>query len=646
MSKRKPEGNKRPANPKSVPTVQSTVQKVEDVLTARHSYPWWVFPALIVLSFVLYGNTLEHQWALDDASAITDNRLVKQGSSAWVELLTTEYRYGYWNSPGNLYRPVTLLYFNVLWQISPESPKLFHLMQILLYSLLGFMIFRLVRRLWFLESWWAALLIAVMFMIHPLHTEVVANVKSADELFSLLFSVMAFHYLVYWIDEKNPMVLGGALLSYLVAMFSKEGAITFLVLFPVALWIFRPNAGNARWTGSALMVVPALIFLLCRSIFLGDQLSVGNTYSPLDTTLAATHNYGEQLGTALLYAARYLWVTFFPWPLVSDLGYQQFPVVGVGNWKSILALVLLSGAFGVSIYGLLKKKSPAAFGVFIFLICFSLVSNLVMKIGTAYGERLLFAPSLGWAIAIGSLLYAASRHTKLRVASMVLTGIIAITYCYLTIQRNPAWYDSFTLYQADIRQAPNCIKLRYHYGLELAKKGKDATDSLERREWLQKGLVEYKRVLAQYPTYFDAWAEKGLAEWRLGARDSALASYQKSLEHNPNQARVWSNMGMIYYELQNWPKMKEVYTKSVQLDPNFTDGRRNLGALYAMQSIPDSALIHFEYILQNLDPDNVTILDYASQMYALKFKNSNNPQDQQKSKNYQERARMLQSSSR
>src|SRR5688572_15830695 len=96
---------------------------------------------LALLAVVLYGNTLNHFFALDDYSVILENRLTKQGVSAILEIFKTSYRYGYYFTNDNLYRPLVKAMYACEWTLSPNNAFPGHLMNVVLYALSGMVVF-------------------------------------------------------------------------------------------------------------------------------------------------------------------------------------------------------------------------------------------------------------------------------------------------------------------------------------------------------------------------------------------------------------------------------------------------------------------------------------------------------------------------
>ena len=195
-----------------------------------------------------------------------------------------------------------------------------------------------------------------------------------------------------------------------------------------------------------------------------------------------------------------------------------------------------------------------------------------------------------------------------------LAAAIVLLYSARTILRNPAWENSYTLYNADISKVPNSAKLNYHLGLEQVKKGLAYKQGAEYRRWIEEGMNSFNKAIELYPKYHDAYGERGLGFFRMGQLDRAIQDYKMSIKHKPNNSKVYSNMGIIYFQKGELEKAREVYEQAVKLDPRFVDARRNLGSVYAQQKKFDAAITQFTEALK-YDPNNATLHQYMGFVY-------------------------------
>lgn len=574
------------------------------------------------LGAVIYLNTVGHQYTLDDFSIIVENWVTKGGLKNLGTIFSTEYRFGSWNSVGSLFRPVPLTMFAFEWQMAPDNPALGHWINIFTYSLLGWVLWITFRRV--LADYPPILpaLAVLLFIAHPIHTEVVANIKSRDEMLSLLGPLAAIYGVWRYLENKNIRWLLAALFFFAIGQFSKEGAITFLAIIPLTLWFFTKKTVGEIIRISALFLIPAVIFLLIRHRVLSSQ-EGAETFSILDNFIVGAKNPADRLASALMMCGKYLQMLVFPHPLVHELGYSQLKPISFGDWRPLVSLLLYGGMLGWALWQL-PKRHILSYAILFYLITFSLFSNVLITIGTSYGERLLFTPSFGYTLALAWFIF---KVFKLQNTSELwqlgskgtmawtVAGAIILAYSLKTVIRNPAWYDSNSLYTADIQNAPNSAKMNYHYGLELVKQGMDdAGDKVTDRALVEKGMARYSRAIEIFPEYHDAYGSRGVAYFRLGDMDKALADYQMCLKYRPNDAKALSNMGFIYFARNDLANAEKVYRESIKWDPRFIDARRNLGAVLAINKRFPEAIEQWQEALK-YEPQNPTLLQYIGSAY-------------------------------
>lgn len=591
--------------------------------------PAWVGLLAAALGFVLYLNTFGHIYCLDDYSVIKENWVTKGGLKNIGLMFSTEYRYGAWNSPGSLYRPFSLLIFSLQWQLSPDNPAVGHVMNAILYGLGGWLLWVTWRRI--LVNYHPILpaLGVLFFVAHPVHTEVVANIKSLDEILALFFCTTALYGVWRYLDTNRTGWLTTAVLAYAVAMFSKESSITFLAIIPLTIWFFTDRSLAQNLRISALFLIPALFFLFVRHQVLSAQ-PYQEVYSALDNFIVAAKDPGTRLASAFMMCGLYLKTLLFPHPLISDLGYPQMKLVTFADWRALLGLLAYAGMFGWAVLNL-RKKHILSYAILFYLIAFSLFSNVLMLIGTSYGERVLYVPSWGYALGLAAAILLVLRikpehdtpaSDQVRnpngKGTLVwgIAGVILLAYSIKTVLRNPAWYTSYNLYQADIPNSPNCAKLNYHLGIETIKEGLiEESGQVTDTAWVEKAIAFHSRAIELFPDYHDAYGSRGLAQFRLGRYDQAFDDYQKALKHRPNDDKVLSNLGFIYFLRQQLDSAETVYRKSISLNPRFIDARRNLGAVLAMQRRFPEAIEQWQEGLK-YEPDNTTLLHYIGSAYT------------------------------
>ena len=107
-----------------------TSQKPVHTTQIRPQWIWWL---PVLLSFALYANTLGHGFVLDDSLVITKNKFTTQGISGLGKIFSTDTFFGYYQEEGRetlitggRYRPLSLAFFAILFQVFGASPLVFH----------------------------------------------------------------------------------------------------------------------------------------------------------------------------------------------------------------------------------------------------------------------------------------------------------------------------------------------------------------------------------------------------------------------------------------------------------------------------------------------------------------------------------------
>ncbi len=590
---------------------------------------FFTLPVIIIfiLSFVLYANTLGHQFALDDYAVIVDNAVTKQGVSGIPTIFTTNYRHGM-GSYEALYRPLSMAQFAAEWSVSPNNPSVHHFFNILYYALTGILLFLTLKLVWKKYTILLPLLATLFFIAHPVHTEVVANIKSRDEMMTFFFCIGALYFLWKYWDSKKTGLLVASLASYTLAMFSKENAITFLAVIPLMIFCFTPKENwRNKFMTSLLFLIPVVIYMLVRTMVLGDVVATGSEAAIVDNMLTGVDNFGTRTAAAFVLLGKYLLSLVVPVFLVSDYGFNSVALSGWADWRPILSLLIFAGAIGWAVFNIRKNALPA-FGVLYGVITFSIFTNIIFLIGSSYGERFLYMASLGFAILLawgllkllGNLNIEKNGSWKNLLQNKTLLAAVAgilVLYSFKTIHRNQAWKDSYTLYKTDINNAPNCAKLNYNLGVEQGELALKQTAQQKRVELTQNSIKSFEQAVAIHPGYAEAYRELGLAYKNTGQTNKALQQYEESLKYQPDDARVYSYLCDLHFGRKELEKARIAGEKCISINPKYVEGHRNLGSVYVQMGRLDDGMAQYKKGLE-VDPNNAILHQYIGFVYMQK----------------------------
>ena len=583
-------------------------------------FKWIIVSAAIVAlaAFLPNVNTFEHGYVLDDVSAITENYVVQKGTESIPIIWKTNYRYGYWSDPGSLYRPLALTLFAWEWQVWPDNPVPAHVVNVLLYVMGCVALFFLLLS-WFGRNRIAlAFGAALLFALHPIHTEVVANIKSADELLAVLFSLLAM--LAIWRNGNRLFSywILLAMISFFFALSSKESTITWVPVIPLMFYFFSDMSLRKSLIPMVWMLIPLGCYMALRRMALGT-FSSADVIAGIDNVLVKADGV-EYFATAIKICGLYLWKMLIPHPLSHDYSLYEIPVNGLEDPFFWLSLVVIGGLIFLLIKGF-KSKLIISFSILFFAITFSLYSNLLFMIGTHFGERLLFLPSVGFCIAVAALLYSwsirKSKDFKVKNALLPIAVVaaIALSYGFKTNFRNQDWRSEFDLYLADIENSPNSARTHYRLGMAYMKERAIlAKDEKVKNQWLRKAVGELKRAIEIYPGYADAQGELGLAYQRLGYFDLAVERYTIVLDKKPTHKTTLNNMGTILFTQAKFEEAISYFLRALDKDPKYKDAMGNLASCYGTIGEYDNAIKWFKKAI-DIDPRNASYYYFIGMTY-------------------------------
>ena len=538
-----------------------------------------VYFIICLLALFQYGNTFEHDYAWDDAIVITQNERVQQGLSNPMDFFRnikgdeTQYRYGY--------RPISLLSFAADIEMSEKmTPKTGHVMNVLYYALLCCLIFYFLRRMFPEKSALFSIIIVGLFIIHPVHTEVVANIKSRDEILAMIFGMLSLLFFLNFLEKpKLNFVYGGLTLFALILSFlSKENGITFVPILMIVAY-FKHSERIKPYLKFSLLVLAGVVLLAIRFYIYSDTVFENNATALLETSqykedgflgnpLFDAKGFKEILPNVLNILIKDIGLMLFPITLVHDYGFSHSTIVSWANPLVIFSILLHLGLIYVVIREF-KKKSVLLFGILFYFVSLSIYLH-ILQIGPDYmGERFLFIPSLGFLIAIVALI---ERLTKASFnadaepiwkngKAKIAFGLIALFFMMgftKTMNRNKAWENNTTLYETDIENLENCARTQYNYACLLhANYYKSPSTSKQ-----EKILYHYNRAVQISDRSMKPMLDLGSAYMEFGNFDKGKETFLKTIDSHPRVVPPLIQLGKYYLAQNNFELALDTYRRA------------------------------------------------------------------------------------
>ncbi len=594
----------------------------------------WLFFALALL---LYAPTVGYEFVLDDGMLIFKNKATNQGLAGIPAIFTSDVSLGNMDESqqsgdvvaGGRYRPLSIAVFAVLFQVFGRNPLPFHLLTVLFYAACCLVFYRSLLVVFKNQraGAWLAWLAALLFVVHPLHTEVVNNNKASDEILALAFCLGG---LVFSLDAFRKQQVRGllwAFLCFLAACFSKENAVMFVAVVPLTLWIFGSGEGQAssnRVAGilkfSLPVVAASAIFLLVRGAVLGWALAepklnlFNNAFIKWDGSQWLPFTFAERYATIFFTLGKYLWLHIFPHPLSHD----YYPrAIAIQNFSAPLVLASVGAYAGMLAFGLWGvwrgKFRAASWGILVYLITLFIVSNIPVSLGTCMAERFAFMPSAGMCVALASIFagLAAWRPSWAK-GIFALFLLVSAAFSVKTVARSQAYASNRILTETDVRTVPNSLRIHYAFGGSLMKEARGLpAQSFKQQFLLKQAIEEFDKGIAINPTFSECFYARGSAHFLMGKYRDALADFAKSLSITPGRPEIINNYALALLKAAQEalaqgqsPEIAATYLQtSNQLVPNNPETLLSLALAQARSGDKTGAAATLNRVLQ-LDPNN------------------------------------------
>lgn len=427
----------------------------------------------LLVGFALYHACISFDYVLDDKIVISENTYTKKGIDGIVDLLSTESFTGYFGEKkelvqGNRYRPLSLITFALEYEIMGQlNPELSHIINIFWYVLTCFLAFLILAMLLnnatssHQQWWWSLPFIGgFLFLLHPIHTEAVANIKGRDEIMSMFFSLLALYFALryHFSSTKKFLFIGLSGIMLFFGLLSKENAITFLAVIPFTIYFFTQSSFFTSLKSLGWLSIFAIAYLILRANTAGLP-DFNQEINDLMNNPFLGMKKGEKFGSIMYSLGKYMQLLIFPHPLSHDYYPYAIPKTTIINafaFLSLLAHIFLI----IFAFKSIKSKNVLGYFAWFYLATISIVSNIIINIGTFMNERFIFVSSLGFTVALAFLLhqYLPRYFHKAKWAGMILTSIIIIGYGLKTYTRVPVWQDALSLNKSAVEATPGSAR--------------------------------------------------------------------------------------------------------------------------------------------------------------------------------------------
>lgn len=543
-----------------------------------------ILALITLLVIVSYANSLNGTFIWDDIPIIRDNAFIRTLSGVG-DIFTNDVGAGGGRST-SFYRPLYLFTYSINYYASGLNIQAIHLSNIILHILVSIAIFFLIKSI--SNDRLIAGLTGVLFAVHPVHTEVVSYMSGRVDSLVTLFLILSVISYIKYRRSVNPALLLAVLVSYAMAILSKENALLLPFILILYHRAFDREKDSLRNPAFILVIAMSLVYIFLRFTVLRFALA-----SPPDA-----HTFLERIPGFFTAIFNYIRILLLPIDLHMEYGTKLF------------AIFSLKAIFGIIVTALLisiakrKRKSDSLifFSISWFFITLLPVSNLY-PIAFYMSEHYLYLPSIGFFALLSHLLVGLYRRRAIsKYILCLIVGIIAI-YSISTIRQNAYWRDPVYFFERTLIYAPDSARIHNN----LANSYKETGD-------IRKASEFYKKAIELDPKNGDAYNNLAIISRQMGRTGEAIRMYNKAIEADPNHPDVYANLATAYYLKGKVRKSIELYKKAITINPNRAAIYYNLGVAYDTIDMTNDSLACY-IAAARLDPYDADIHNNLGNAY-------------------------------
>lgn len=624
----------------------------------------WQRKALIFLLLAAacagaYANAPKGQFVWDDINLIVMDYQIRDFSFI-KDVFTRDFfgfqdnarKYGY-------YRPMITISFMIDYQLWKLKPWGYHVTNVLTHFVSTIFVFLIFLRL-FDRKPLGPFIGALLFAVHPIHTESVTWISGrTDTICAQFFFIALWAFMVFadrfaaqrgiTVDGAVPAEHAPALKSkpywiascfvFLLSLLSKEMAVLLPVLLVFYLVLYHTGISWRRLAPFIPYVFSYLVVIAGYAIY---------RYYVIEFSTQAKDPWGVAttlisfIGTIGYYLMKMAWPAYLT-------GYIQNELIGSILAPRILASLFVIGALLWTAWTTWKTDRGVAFSILFLLTSFGPLSNFIRisgpkDMGFMTAERFVYIPSAPFLMLIGLLAariigkaagLAADRDWSgswRRAAAAILVVAMTGVYGWMCLERNKKWHDNEVFFLDALDKATAAPLLYMMLGNIYSMSGKyDAAENMlktaieylsprdrEEPTWIYSDLAgvyakqkQYDKALEMMKLANRGHMHNSAVEFNMGEiyrmmgdREKAVEYYTRSLKVDRSNVKALEQLGLVLQQMERWDEANRWYIALARYLPNNARVQHQIGRNYVMQRENRSAVPHLERAIE-LRPNHV-----------------------------------------
>ena len=463
----------------------------------------------------------------------------------------------------SFYRPMQGVTYIMDYSVKGIAPVSYHVTNLGIHILTCMGLFFLLKMLGFERG--VSLLMAVLFAVHPLFNQAVSWIPSRGDLLIGLFGIISFITCMKYFGKNSWLYLAAHLVAFSVAVFSKETAILFPILYGL-FYYFRYYGKDGVKLIDIKNISLIAGWILIAGFYLYMRSAVIQTsFSPGEFGMSA---FLSNIWAMPEYMAKF----FIP---IKLSGMPEFSVLISSIGISIMVVM--------AIFAVMNRKALnyLSFIGIVWFVLFTAVSMTYRhyhgKAAYDYLEHRAYLPSIGLIIFILSFV---TEAWKVR----LVCGLVPLIFVYsaYSFVNTKKFEDPISFYNSVIGGGSN-VACAYFNRANIRRGMGDGKGALE----------DYSKAISIKSDYIEAYNDKGNIELEMKEYGLAIEDYTKAIRAKPTHVGAYSNRGDIYFKMNRMEDAIADYNRAIMIDPRYPGSYNNLGIVYATEGNYLEAIKYF-----------------------------------------------------
>ncbi|XP_005570529.2 protein O-mannosyl-transferase TMTC1 isoform X2 [Macaca fascicularis] len=631
-------------------------------------------------SCLCYGRSLQGEFVHDDVWAIVNNPDVRPGAPLRWSIFTNDF----WgkgmaeNTSHKSYRPLCVLTFKLNIFLTGMNPFYFHAVNVILHCLVTLVLMYTCDKTVF-KNRGLAFVTALLFAVHPIHTEAVAGIVGRADVLACLLFLLAFLSYNRSLDQGcvgesfpstvSPFFLLFSLFLGTCAMLVKETGITVFGVCLVYDLFSLSNKEDKSSNGALCPCSPQQPGSPQPSSLPGHphrengkqqrfphKGAWGGCHSPLPpepkssgfpVSPRAVWSMMRFLTYSYLLAFN-VWLLLAPVTLCYDWQVGSIPLVetiwDMRNLATILLAVVMAllSLHCLAAFKRLEHKEVLV-GLLFLVFPFIPASNLFFRVGFVVAERVLYMPSMGYCILfVHGLSKLCTWLNRCGATTLIVsTVLLLLLFSWKTVKQNEIWLSRESLFRSGVQTLPHNAKVHYNYANFLKDQGRNKEAIYHYRTALKlyprhasalnnlgtlirdtaEAKMYYQKALQLHPQHNRALFNLGNLLKSQEKKEEAITLLKDSIKYGPEFADAYSSLASLLAEQERFKEAEEIYQTGIKNCPDSSDLHNNYGVFLVDTGLPEKAVAHYQQAIK-LSPSHHVAMVNLGRLYRSLGENS------------------------